>query len=406
MFTILFGMLNKLAFILTKRFKKESDFVSKGKLVKTFHVIIIAAIMSIIVVSSVMVYAVFSPGKSSQPKNSITVIDALDRSVKIDLPLKKVIITGKSVFPILTVAYMFPEAENLVYDVDPSLANVELFKMIDPNIGSKANSQVGTSSPNVEDVAREKPDVVILKTSMKSGFGDSLESLGIKVVYVDFENLDTYLRDLVTLGKIFGDEPRGKEIANYYHEVYENTLSRTSAGGDRPEVLFLYYSTKGGTISFNAPGKGFLQTSIIEAAGGHSLSEEFAGTGWNQVSFEQIASWNPDIIFLVTYSNNPFPSMVKDNLLNDPIWKNITAVATGRIYAVPDDCGNLSALGSWDTPGSRWIIGLQWMATKIRPEMFQNVDLENNVKEFYSSMYGLGDENVNQLVNQITGDFV
>jgi iron complex transport system substrate-binding protein len=374
--------------------------------VKTFHIIIIAAIVSIIVISSAMVHAVFSPGKSSQAKNSITVIDALGRSVKIDLPVKKVIITGKSAFPILTVAYMFPDAENLVYDVDPSLANVELFKMIDPNIGSKSNSQMGASSPNVEDVAREKPDVVIIKTSMKSGFGDSLESLGIKVVYADFENLDTYLRDLLTLGKIFGDESRGEEIANYYREMYDNTLSRTSAGGDRPEVLFLYYSTKGGTISFNAPGKGFLQTSMIGAAGGHSLSEEFAGEGWNQVSFEQIASWNPDIIFLVTYSNNPFPSMVKDNLLNDPLWKNITAATTGRIYAIPDDCGNLAALGSWDTPGSRWIIGLQWMATKIRPDLFQDVDLENNVRGFYSGMYGLSDENRNQIVNQITGDFV
>jgi len=373
--------------------------------VRTVHVVIIAVIMSIIVVSSVVVYTVFSPDKSPRPENSITVIDALGRSVKIDLPVKKVIITGKSAFPIVTVAYMFHEAENLVYDVDPSLANVELFKMIDPNIGSKANSQIGTSSPNVEDVAREKPDVVILKTS-KSGFGDQLESLGIKVVYVDFENIDTYLRDLLTLGKIFGDEQRGEEIANYYSEMYENTLSRTSAGEDRPEVLFLYYSTKGGTISFNAPGKGFLQTSMIEAAGGHSLSEEFAGEGWNQVSFEQIASWNPDIIFLVTYGNDPSPSMMKDNRLNDPIWKNITAVATGRIYAIPDDCGNLSALGSWDTPGSRWIIGLQWMATKILPDLFQDVGLENNAKEFYSRMYGLSDENVNKLVNQITGDFV
>lgn len=219
---------------------------------KTFHIITIAAIMSIIVFSSAMVHAVFSPGKSPQSKNSITVIDALGRNVRIDLPVKKVIITGKSAFPIVTVAYMFPEAENLVYDVDPSLANVELFRMIDPNIGSKANSQMGASSPNVEDVASEKPDVVILKTSMESDFGDPLESLGIKVVYVDFENLDSYLRDLLTLGKIFGDEPRGEELANYYREMYDNILSRTSADGDRPEVLFLYYSTKGGTISFNA----------------------------------------------------------------------------------------------------------------------------------------------------------
>jgi iron complex transport system substrate-binding protein len=374
--------------------------------VKTANVVVVAAIVSIIVLSSAMMYAVFPPTRSPQSKNSITIIDALGRTVKIDLPVKKVIITGKSAFPIVTVAYMFHEAENLIYDVDPSIANVELFRMIDPTIESKANSQVGTSSPNVEDIASEKPDVVILKTSMQSDLGDSLEALRIKVVYVDFENLDSYMRDLVTLGKIFGDEQRGEEIANYYREIYENTLSRTSASENKPEVLFLYYSAKGGTISFNVPGKRFLQTSMIEAAGGRSFSEEFVGEGWNQVSFEQIARWNPDIIFLVTYSNSPSPSMVKENLLNDPIWKNIAAVSSGRIYAIPDDCGNMSALGSWDTPGSRWILGLRWMATKIRPDLFRDGGLENNVKEFYSNVYGLSDENVNQLVNQISGDFL
>jgi iron complex transport system substrate-binding protein len=97
---------------------------------------------------------------------------------------------------------------------------------------------------------------------------------------------------------------------------------------------------------------------------------------------------------------------VKDNLLTDPIWKNINAVSSGRIYAIPDDCGNASALGSWDTPGSRWILGLRWMATKIRPDLFSDAGLENTVEEFYSGVYGLSDEKVNQLINKISGDFL
>jgi len=339
-------------------------------------------------------------------ENFITVTDALNRTVQIDLPINKIIITGKAGWPIVSVAYMFPSAKNCIYSLNQMIAAALLFRIIDPDIDSKVVAGLEVPIPNIEEIAAQNPDVVILKSYMKSKLGDPLESLGIKVVYVDLENLDTYLRDVRVLGKIFGDEAKAEEIANYYQEKYEFVFSRTRSieNDDRPKVLLLYYSTKGGTISFKVPGEGWLQTSMIEVAGGYPLSKELPGTGWNTVSFEQIAQWNPDIIFVVTYSDDPSPSDIKDKLLDSPLWKSINAVAEGKVYAVPDDCNNLRALGSWDSPGSRWILGLMWMAKKIHPFIFADVNMVEEAKGFYMKMYGLNEDEAIAVINEITGD--
>jgi len=339
-------------------------------------------------------YAWLSP---NQNEGTIVVTDALGRTVKIKTPINRVIITGKSAWPIITVAYMFPNAKNVLYGLSPSI-NVPLFQKIDPNITSKTVS----TELSVEEIANAKPDVVILKSTMKE-LGDQLEELGISVVYVDFENLESYLRDLKVLGKVFMNETRGEELAKFYNDTYNVIISKTKklADTEREKVLFLYYSTKNG---YQAPGSGWLQTFMIEVAGGYPLSKEISGTGWNTVNFEQIASWNPDIIFLVTYSNSPTSSNVKEQLLENATWSSISAIQNKTVYAVPDDCV-VGALGSWDCPGSRWILGLQWMAKKICPGLFGDLDITEEARRFYMELYGLSEEAANEIISQITGDF-
>jgi iron complex transport system substrate-binding protein len=364
---------------------------------KPLLVLIVSLLLLAIVVATYLFWWTSNP-----EEGSIAISDALGRTVKIKTPINRVIITGKGSWPITTVAYMFPEAKSDLYGLSGDI-NVPLFRMIDPDITSKIVPTLGAES-NVEEIATMNPDVVILKSTMKSSIGDSLEGLGIKVVYVDFENMDSYLRDIKVLGKIFMDETRAEEIAKYYNETYNSILSKIPAGGNREKVLFLYYSTKGGTISFQVPGSAWLQTFMIETAGGYSLSKELSGTGWNTVSFEQMANWDPDIIFLVTYSSSPTANEVKNWLLNNSTWSDISAVKNQKVYAVPHDCGNIAALGSWDSPGSRWILGLKWMAKKINPSLFSNMDIANEAKMFYMEIYGLDEKDASLVVNGISGD--
>lgn len=370
---------------------------------RTSRLTVIVLVLILVAVS--IMYIVLRPKEMPPHEENVTMVkDALGRTVQIGFPINKVIITGKAAWPIVTIAYMYPSAENCIYGLGQMIASASLFRMVDPNIDYKIIAGPEIDMPNVEEIAAQNPDVVILKSYMKSELGDLLEGLNIKVIYVDLENLDTYLRDIKVLGKIFRDEVKAEEIAKDYQEKHEYIFSKTYSIENKPKVLLLYYSTKGGTVSFNVPAAGWLQTSMIEVAGGYPLSKELPGTGWNTVSFEQIAQWNPDIIFVVTYFDDPSPSDVIDKLLGDPMWKNINAVAEGKVYAFPDDCNNVHALGSWDSPGSRWILGLMWMAKKIHPPLFSDVNLAEEGKGFYMKMYGLNEEEAITVIKEIRGD--
>jgi len=67
---------------------------------------------------------------------------------------------------------------------------------------------------------------------------------------------------------------------------------------ERPSVLVLQYSEDGGEISFKVPPASYLQTTMVQNAGGNPtwLDVDGGADGWIQVGLEQIAVWNPEVI--------------------------------------------------------------------------------------------------------------
>jgi iron complex transport system substrate-binding protein len=137
---------------------------------------------------------------------------------------------------------------------------------------------------------------------------------------------------------------------------------------------------------------------MVELAGGEPVWVEAAESGgWTVVNFEQIAAWDPDLIIVVYYIDDP--GIVVADLRQDPKWQALRAVQEDEIFAFPGD------FLSWDQPDTRWILGLQWLATKIQPERFESLNLLDEVKTFYEEMYGLDAETFeSEVLPLITGD--
>jgi len=114
------------------------------------------------------------------------------------------------------------------------------------------------------------------------------------------------------------------------------------------------------------------------------------GGGWTTVSFEQIAAWNPDKIFLVSYRSNP--GEIRDGLLSQDRWQALSAVQAGELHVFPVD------YYSWDQPDTRWALGLQWLATKMHPERFADIDMEQIVYRFFELGYGMTAGEVDSIV--------
>lgn len=328
---------------------------------------------------------------------AITVTDALGRQVVFAEPPQRIVIAGRATPLIVDAFYLFPEAGQALTGIElRSQSAKDFLSTIDPNYENKTALEMN-SGP--EQIAPLQPDVVLLKSFMADQLGAPLEQLGIPVVYLDLETPEQYTRDITTMGQLLGNPGRAQEILDFYQQRV-NQVEAAMAGiadDQKPRVLLLQYSDKGGEVAFNVPPATWLQTTMVELAGGLPVwTEASEQGGWTVVNLEQIAAWNPDQVYIVSYFTNP--EEVAAQLKADPTWQELAAVQNDQLFGFPND------FVSWDQPDPRWILGLQWLATKIQPERAAEIDMNQAVNEFYGQMYGLDQTTIDTQVRpQIKG---
>lgn len=280
--------------------------------------------------------------------------------------------------------YLFPEAQEKIIALENRLQGPNNFiALVDPSFVSKMTLPKDVGA---EQVAALRPDLIFLKTYMRQKIGLPLENLGFNVVYLNFESPEEYFREISMLGRILGNENRGREIISFYSDRMnriKNTVGELKQA-EHPSVLLLSHTERGGTVSFNVPPRSWMQSGLIELAGGRPVWDSgFAQNGWQTVGFEQIARWNPDYIIITSYFSNI--DDVTRRLEADPLWRSLGAVKNGRLLGFPAD------FLSWDQPDTRWILGLQWMAKHFHPGRFQNIKMGEEIFAFYRDMYGISE---------------
>jgi len=315
---------------------------------------------------------------------SITVTDALNRTVTFATPPHKIVLAGKALFMVADAIYLFPEAGPNIAALGPTNQGISNFiPMIDSTFSAKISLD---SSAGAEQIAAIQPDLVIMKSMNAEKLGTLLEALNIPVIYLDFETPEQYQRDLATLGQLFQNPAQAEKIAAFYQGKVDSITQTLSGLTDdqKPRTLLIYYSDKESTIAFNVPPMSWMQTLMIQTAGGRPVWEDAnLGGGWTIVNVEQIANWNPDVVFIVSYFK-PVNEVV-DLLKADPNWQLLDAVKNDKIYGFATD------VYSWDQPDTRWVLGLTWVAGKLHPDLFPGLDVVAEAKTFYKELYGMDD---------------
>jgi iron complex transport system substrate-binding protein len=315
---------------------------------------------------------------------SITVTDALGRKVTFAKPPQRIIVVGKALFMIADAIYLFPEAPSRVAAIGKTMQNkVDFIPVIDPNYASKT---ILESSAGAEQIAAAKPDLVLLKSSVAESLGEPVEALGIPVVYIDFETPEQYWRDMTTLGQLFQNEARAKQLIAFFQQRVDRVTKAVADLKDdqKPRVLLLYYSEKSGAVAFNIPPLQWMQSMLVQTGGGQpAWKDAQLGQGWTTVTLEQIATWDADQIYIIVYSGNVNDAIKK--LKADPQWQALRAVKQGKLYGFPAD------YYSWDQPDTRWILGLTWIAEKMNPDRFKDLDMQQEVCTFYKDLYNMDD---------------
>ncbi len=306
-------------------------------------------------------------------------------------PSQRIVQAGSAAFIVENALYLFPEArEQVIAMSDGNQGNGFFVADIDPDIGSKT---ILPGIVNTETIIALNPDVVVMKDFLKSRVGEPIERVGIPTLYLNLETPEAWNRDLERLGELFGNPERAIELQDGFNrrlQSVEDSLMNLDES-NKPEVLFIYWSVKDGVSAVNLPPLSFIQTRMVEMAGGLPVWRDAdLGERWTRTGLEQIAAWNPDVIFVTAY-HVPV-SQAMNAIRSDPGWSSLSAVKNGRIYEVPGD------YHSWDQPDARWILGLQWMGKTLHPDKFSGLDMMSEAREFYREMFGLDEAAFNRYI--------
>ena len=227
---------------------------------------------------------------------------------------------------------------------------------------------------NIEELLKLQPDVVFQWNYMTEEI-EKMEAAGIKVIalqYGSVEDLETWIRIIAAL---YQKEERGEEIITYFHQCVDEVTQTLADGGvtaeDYPTVVHLSDNMK-------VAGQGFTNY-WMEQSGAVNPAADLTGEDLN-VDMEQMMLWNPDLIYIGNFTEIQ-PSDLLENKLEGEDWSLIKAVQEGQVYKIP--------IGGyrWDPPGVETPLMIKWAASHQYPELFADMDMKEEVSEFYQEVY-------------------
>ncbi|MCK9287379.1 MAG: ABC transporter substrate-binding protein [Sphaerochaetaceae bacterium] len=343
------------------------------------------AIIIILVITSVL----FSQGLQETPRQTVNhAIDAKGRTVTINQEIESILIPGRAALMPADALYLFFEANQI--PVTMSNTNQGLGDFYDLIIPKQSQQERISQQISIEQIVALKPSLVITKTNNYEALSNKLDLFGIPLFYMDLESSQQWKDEITQLGSLLGNPDRAEQINLFYYnrEKIVTDMIKQIDEQKKPSVLILQVATSDGATTFSVAPSTWIQTEMVKKAGGLPIWTDSAlmEHAWKIVTFEQIANWNPDVIYLVQYRQSP-ANILSDIYANER-WNLLDAVKNNRVKAIPAD------YVSYGQPDSRWILALEFIAADLHPKQFPLFDMESQIRSFYQDLYHIQDKQV------------
>ncbi len=297
------------------------------------------------------------------------IVDSLDREIELPDEVNRVVSLNSDLSEVI---YALGAGDKLVSAGYRISANEAWIRDQVPELGELPSPHT-PAGINLEELAALEPDLVITTLFGEVGYEEVLDSVGrldVPIVVVSLETLEAYGEDLMLIARALGVEDRGEALAAFLNEHLESVESRTSeiADDERVEAYHGLWDV------YFTIGPGIFEHDQIEAAGGVNVASSLSGFG-AEVSPEQLLAWNPDIIFMLWEGQSA-------DVLADPKLTDLAAVRTGNVFSHPEQ--------GWGFATPRAIFAVTWLAEKMYPESFEDIDIGEAADQFYEEVYGFG----------------
>ena len=305
---------------------------------------------------------------SSLSAKEVTIVDEMGRKVKINVPVKKaVIIMAPEFIPAFDLWDQVVGVSYWVYK------EYKFFSYIKPDwkknvlpVGSGMGRYI-----NIETLLKLKPDIVITGPFYPYVV-KFMEKQGLKVITINPDTISEFYKTSKLFGILFGKEKRVQFLVNEMEKVF-NFIQKRVANISQPKKAVWIYRLQPLGIGC----KGSIIEDIFKKLNIINVGELIDPNCKTilEISIEHLIKYNPDIIFLWG-----FTKAKPEDILNNSQWKLIKAVKESKVYKVPKN------LGTWSP--SLAILSL-WIAIKVYPEKFKDVNFIEYSNSFYQKIFGV-----------------
>ncbi|WP_291460042.1 ABC transporter substrate-binding protein [Desulfobacula sp.] len=312
---------------------------------------------------------VFGQETGKKNVNLRIVTDLAGRQVKIAGPVNKIVTTFKPA----TLCVLSLGLEKKLVGIDTSSGRDRLGMAVFPGI--KKVKGIGSKSMgiNFETLVSLEPDLVILY-SQKDGrkLANRLKILNIPSIVILPETFDTIKHSLELIARAVGGTDQTISVGRHMDEIISLVQDRLSDLPDKERKTGYFASPRG---LFSTATGNMLQHEIFTTAGIYNVSCDLKGY-FQDISPEQLIKWNPDIMVLSRHMKKGAAKQLSNKGLS-----RLTAVSHHKVYRCPSD------LAPWDFPSPLSVLASLWLAKKVYPDRFLDIDLKDKVNGYYKALF-------------------
>ncbi len=362
---------------------------------KAIKLAIVAVVIVVVILVGVFVVPSYLASSSSPTTGTNTVVDHLGRTVETPANPQRVV----SLHSISTQVVIALGGKSQLLAIDETSRTSKVLQRIDPTVENITGIVGDSNKPNVEAIVNLNPDLVIVASYYPES-AEALADAGLTVIAFNFHNRPT-IDSIQLIGRALGRQDAANKLADYY--VQKESIITTRIAdiplSERPTVMYVSTSSStGSTTVWNIAGNQAFQHSLITKAGGVNVGENLTGI-WFTESPEQMLQWNPDVIYTSAsfsgFETGQAASTVLSMLKADPVLSHLEAVNQNNFHYLV----RLEFATATNCPES--VLGLEIMAKTLHPDLFADINVNADVKDFFSTFYHcqLTDDEVNTLLN-------
>ena len=276
---------------------------------------------------------------------------------------------------------------------DKLVGTTEVFKkrpwpnVIYPRLAEVEALVVGTGAGevNYEEALGLQPDVVF---ASDDNVTETARKQGLTTLNVAFQDYDGLRNDVKVTAQVLGSD--AEELAQEWQDCLDANIKlveeRMAGIDDADRVKVLHIASSDSFTKVD--GRKCIVDEWIKLAGGVNALESEGNL--IEVTMEEIVAADPEVIIMGVGA-----ASAVEQLKADEAWSGITAVKNGAVYANPN------GVFSWDRYSGEEALQVLWAAKKFNPDKFEDIDIEQETKDFYMQFYGysLTDDEVSRILN-------